>query len=560
MSVYENTNMRKNTKWIWLIAWVLALSVRLIFPLADPPIDLSWSGGYMADEGFWVHDARNQIIFNDYGPDQWHNRFVSPLAHYPVLMLFKLLGVSLLSVRIWAAILSIISLIFLDRITRRLEPSGYLFLAFAVNSTLVAFQRLAILESVVLPVALGTMWLWLRSRENNSGKIQIVMNITTGISAALVWQIKSTQLYFIPVVLLATYLSEPSGKRARKFILLQSAGAFIVVASWFFLVRLPNAVQLSQYNAFYLSQQGSQLMDFLKNIVMQPIGIYFSRMPIMFPAGIFLACRLLLKGKFRLQPPVITFAWTWLIFGFLFLAPMGYRPFRYYLPLLIPITILGWRCLMDAHPSVQSSVKIWIARVFTLMLILANIPFLLDRFLTDGQLLGIPLVTGFPVAGALVCLPATIVLFVITGRKHTETSSIIFPRLILFMLILSYSFQTIKIADRFIHRRYDIVETSRTLAHILPDQSVVAGQWAPELSLETPFRVIPLWKGFVNWEDPFTIFGVTHVLSWEYSLGNELEHQKEWFPEIMGAASKINTFRIKDSNVSLWKIKKQSAD
>jgi len=554
VNINDSKPSRKISRWIWFTAWTIALLARFIFPLADPPLDLSWSGGYMADEGFWVHDARSIALFGEPASDQWHNRIVSPLIHYPVLLLFSLFGVKLLSVRIWAAILSIFSLFFLDRIIRRLDPSGYLFLAFAVNSTLVAFQRVAILESAVLPVALLTMWLWLLSRENILRQSFISMDLITGISAALIWQIKSTQLYMIPAVMLATFLMEPSRKRARRAVFLQAAGVFIVSLIWFCFIRLPNKDLLAQYNSYYLSQQGRTIIDFLKNLLIQPIGIYFSRLPVFFPAGVFLAFRLIFKGRFKFQPPVITFAWSWLITGILFMAPLGYRPFRYYLPLIIPTMILGWRCLVNKDQAETPGWITWLAGIATLLVVMANIPLLTDFFITNGKLLGIQPIAGFPIAASLICLPVTVVILLVKGRKNLNHFKM--PAIIFLMLLLSYSFQITDVTRRMLNRQYSIMETSTTLAEILPVKSVLAGQWAPELVMETPFRAVPVWKEFVNWEDPFRKYGITHILSWEYQLGNELDKQKEWFPEVMRNARLIQTFHIKNSDVSLWEISK----
>jgi len=98
------------------------------------------------------------------------------------------------------------------------------------------------------------------------------------------------------------------------------------------------------------------------------------------------------------------------------------------------------------------------------------------------------------------------------------------------------------------------LNTSRELEKILPPGSIVAGQWAPELCLETSHRAIPLWKGFVNSDNPFEKYKITHVLSWNYSLGDELQLQRQWFPDTMKSARHIKTFRIKRSPVILWEV------
>ena len=98
------------------------------------------------------------------------------------------------------------------------------------------------------------------------------------------------------------------------------------------------------------------------------------------------------------------------------------------------------------------------------------------------------------------------------------------------------------------------MDASIWLKDNLPQNSVIAGQWAPQLSLETKFRAVPLWKGFVNDKEPFRNYGITHIISWEYPLGNELELQRSWYPEQMANAEKLKAFTIKESIVSLWSL------
>jgi hypothetical protein len=540
-------------KIVWMAAWMTALLARILFPLADPPADLSWSGGYYADEGFWVHNARNDVLFGNEPHDQWNNKIVSPTLHSPVKLLFTCLGVSLMTVRIWAMLLAIITLAFLASISRRIDPSGWLFFACAVNSFLVAYQRIAVLESAVLPVAVMTMWLWLRGQETRKSGSRYVFDILTGAAAAWVWQIKMTQLYFIPLVILATWLSEPDRKRAFMRILRQSAGAGCIALSWWWFIRIPNGELLSQYNNFYLSQHGSTITDVAKNVLMQPLGIYFNRLPVIFPAALLLTGLFVVKRRFKLMAPAIVFAWLWFVIGALSMAPLGYRPLRYYLPIVIPMTFLGFRFLTNRDMFTTLQKLTAPSRIFVLLILAlppaANIAVLLDKFAFRGTLTGLTAVEGYSVPGAALLLVWTLV----------WCSVVLFParmtrRLAVGGLAFCLIFQSVLVGYRLVNRSYDILSTSRDLAQILPEKAVLAGQWAPELALETPFRAIPVWKGFVNWENPFTQYGITHILCWNYPLGNECDHQNEWFPETMTQTEIIKTYSIKKSEVSLRRI------
>ena len=64
--------------------------------------------------------------------------------------------------------------------------------------------------------------------------------------------------------------------------LMQFAGIVIVLAPWFFMIFLPNHDLIAQYNSYYASQHGDTVVDFLRNMAIQPFFIYFNRMPLIF--------------------------------------------------------------------------------------------------------------------------------------------------------------------------------------------------------------------------------------------------------------------------------------
>ncbi len=97
--------------------------------------------------------------------------------------------------------------------------------------------------------------------------------------------------------------------------------------------------------------------------------------------------------------------------------------------------------------------------------------------------------------------------------------------------------------------QYNAIAISSDLEHRAPN-GVITGQWAPELCLENHLRVIPVWRGFVNSQDPFRKFGITHILQWKYPLGGE--KFEEWYPEDFKEFRFLTKYRIKDSDLILY--------
>ncbi len=277
-------------------------------------------------------------------------------------------------------------------------------------------------------------------------------------------------------------------------------------------------------------------------------------MPVLLPACVLMTGLMLIQGQFRLQPPAIVFSWVWLLLNLLSLSPMGYRPLRYYLPAIIPMIILGHRAVTHRETNASISRLSKRYRILLIALILlvssANLVLLADRYIFNGRITGISNLTGFSITGAILTLLWSGFFASLLLARRGIPGRLSGP--IIFFCIV---FQACTAGSRLIDRSYQIVTVSRDIARILPAGSVLAGQWAPELVLETPFRAVPVWQNFVNWKDPFNRYGITHVLSWEYPLGNELVLQKKWFPEVMAEAHKIKTYTIKNSPVTLWQIK-----
>src|SRR5579859_4383736 len=60
---------------------------------------LSWSSALLTDEGFYLHNARNVVLFGHARTDGFNNMFIMPLLHALQVGVFRVWGVSLVSAR-----------------------------------------------------------------------------------------------------------------------------------------------------------------------------------------------------------------------------------------------------------------------------------------------------------------------------------------------------------------------------------------------------------------------------------------------------------------------------
>lgn len=554
----HSANSQKIVSSACRLAIFAGLALRVLFPLADPPSDLSWSGGYFADEGFWVHDARNIALFGAAGIDEWQNRFVSPPSHFLSTIMFAIFRPGLLSVRLSAQMLSLLSVLLLWVALRKTAWGEAAVGLFAASCLLSAYQRIAILENYVIPIVIMILLL----NSNPDRRRSTTLDFSLGLLSALAYFTKGTQLFLIPAVLVTTVLQSPSIRDAVRRVTAQICGILAPTACYYCFIFHPHQNLIRQYQGFYASQHGETVADFIGNLATQPFMFYFNRIALVFSLSwLALGETVLNVHRFRIHfrkiPPMIQFCLIWSAFGLLSLAPLRYRPLRYYVPILIPmVCIAAWRLhalLTDRDigtPAAMHANRVLLA-VWMSIPLMANAAPVIDHLLFRDRLIGIFTLPGY-------ALPSSIWLSSLSVLLILSTLGGI-PRKLMIPL-LSASLAATFILDLghtslwHVRRQYSILDAAEDIARRLPPGSVVGGQWAPELCLESSLAAVPIWRGFVNWDRPFARFGITHMLSWVYPLGNELEHQRNWFPDEMKDAVELTRYSIKGTPVVLWEI------
>src|SRR5262249_10316588 len=101
------TEDRFNCKLILLLATlVLAAGLRLLFLGADSPRGPFW----IFDEGHWVHNARNAILFHRWIIDDFNQGLVTPVFSTLTYLIFQVLGVGLVQARLVSVMMGISTL------------------------------------------------------------------------------------------------------------------------------------------------------------------------------------------------------------------------------------------------------------------------------------------------------------------------------------------------------------------------------------------------------------------------------------------------------------------
>jgi 4-amino-4-deoxy-L-arabinose transferase-like glycosyltransferase len=142
-----------------LATLLLALFLRAVFPLADPPwlspIGITWH-----DEGVWAHNARNNALFGAWRVDEWNPMYVSPVFTGLEYLSFTIFGVGLWQARLVSILAGTGGVLAMALGLRAIASPGVALtgaLLLAANYTWVMYSRVALLEATMV-AALVAAW------------------------------------------------------------------------------------------------------------------------------------------------------------------------------------------------------------------------------------------------------------------------------------------------------------------------------------------------------------------------------------------------------------------
>ncbi len=181
---------------------LFSIGLRLYSPEADPPADLSWSGGLWFDEGNQCHNARSKVLFNEWFPDEWNYLFYAPILGYLKYLWFKIVGVSLLKERLVIHFFSIIILIFFYLITKKTLSYPFHLIAIfllGINYISISYNRVGMFETPMLSITILSIYFLIISNER---KIYLFLS---GAFSFLLYTFKNLYICYVPVPLF-TYI------------------------------------------------------------------------------------------------------------------------------------------------------------------------------------------------------------------------------------------------------------------------------------------------------------------------------------------------------------------
>ncbi len=332
----------------WSIVDILLLTFTIVLVLlrfyaidADFPLGVTISSVLYTDEGFYSSAAVRHLITGNWYVAGDFNPIVSmPLGQLFHAMVFGLFGSNLISVRLTGLLASSLTILLVGIMVGKLNGRKVGLIAAALLASSYAgfaYSRLAIMENLGIAfVALGLFFIFAVSR-----KINIYVVILAGISAGAAVLAKGSMIFAIPLFAYSIWLRAEDPRGAIVLVVASAPVSLAIVLLWQISARHYYPDDYGYFIQINVTERGvSGAWQWLRNLLAQchgvwQLGKYEVTAIVALCTGALAICR-----KFRLNP-LSKVSIVYLVIYILSLSAVAYSPSRYFLPLLVPIAVLG---------------------------------------------------------------------------------------------------------------------------------------------------------------------------------------------------------------------------
>jgi len=523
---------------------VLGAILRLQHVKADPPlllVHLSRSAGIYFDEAMYCHNARNKILFGTWMLDDWNPVLYNAILTGIYYVGFKLFGIHIVTVKVTNILFGLLGVLFLYAAVRRFISESCalgLALLFCLDFYWTMYNRIGLLENFSTLFFILSFYFLAKS-----AKRPWFMGLV-GVTVAMAVLSKYLFFYFFFTSLLAVLYHSWRQKRWRPAIDFL-AGFFSVLLVWFFSIYLPLSSSFRKIGSGWMELSWPEnIGKIFFNLYRNNLPRYMSLIPFFFIAGLIFSAMVLVKLWRKNPPPDILemFVFLWMVGTFFQMAILNYQPLRYYL-VLVPALFFALSLDIKNRDWLQQEAKRAISVFIPLSALFYKFWVGLVRppsafFAFNHILLRIPL---------YLTLAALFFFWLSKSVRWRKIASIYILVSLALASLFIYYFQFYRSPS------YQL-ESAAARLRLLPPGSVIMGNEAPRLALETNFRFFVAFEGWFNDEDPFRLFRPTHLLVLDKFWGGELAWIQRRFPDVASRLKLHRRFPIWDTTVSLYRV------
>jgi len=489
----------------------------------------------------YCHNARNKILFGTWMLDDWNPVLYNAILTGTYYVGFKLFGIHIVTVKVTNILFGLLGVIFLYAAVRRLISESYalsLALLFCLDFYWTMYNRIGLLENFSTLFFILSFYFLAKS-----AKRPWFMGFV-GVTVAMAVLSKYLFFYFFFTSLLAVLYHSWRQKRWRPAIDFL-AGFFSVLLVWFFSIYLPLSSSFRKIGSGWMELSWPEnIGKIFFNLYRNNLPRYMSLIPFFFIAGLIFSAMVLVKLWRKNPPPDILemFVFLWMVGTFFQMAILNYQPLRYYL-VLVPALFFALSLDIKNRDWLQQEAKRAISVFIPLSALFYKFWVGLVRppsafFAFNHILLRIPL---------YLTLAALFFFWLSKSVRWRKIASIYILVSLALASLFIYYFQFYRSPS------YQL-ESAAARLRLLPPGSVIMGNEAPRLALETNFRFFVAFEGWFNDEDPFRLFRPTHLLVLDKFWGGELAWIQRRFPDVASRLKLHRRFPIWDTTVSLYRV------
>jgi 4-amino-4-deoxy-L-arabinose transferase-like glycosyltransferase len=339
-----------------------SIAARFLYLEADFPQGLTWEGALYTDEGWYSNGAIAYSITGSwYVEGDYNLAFVVPIFTILQAIVFKILGLSLFSARSTVIMFYLLIILLSYLLVRKyinFLTALVTALLLSVNFTLFAYSRLGI--NIIPMVSIGFVSIFIVLYFPN--KNYLIVGGIASITLFIAILTKTTAMLLLPVLLYAIYVRQIHVKK-RVYACLWSFGVLSVcflLYQWgrrgfypedhvYFSSRMSNALAIgSRFTLNVLFVLNNIPRAIWNGAFLDPLMYLLTITMVFFPVF------LVVSKRYR-ENKVVGMCFIWIFSYLAILSLCKYQPPRYYLSLIIPITILFSTIVVSLYHSLKPS-------------------------------------------------------------------------------------------------------------------------------------------------------------------------------------------------------------
>ncbi|HJR58833.1 MAG TPA: glycosyltransferase family 39 protein [Vicinamibacterales bacterium] len=508
-----------------LIAFAAAAALRCAWLTADPPahpaVGIMWH-----DEGAWVHNARNRVLWGAWRADEWNPVFVAPAFTALEYAAFRTFGIGtwqartvpvasgLLAVALLAAGLAALG-------GRRAALIGASLLA--TNYVYVMWNRAALMESTMTAFIVAS-WAAYAFAERRPA-----LGLLAGTAVVFAWFTKASAAFFVAALVLdavATLVqsrwewprrvvgfAKPSRSavRAARWTLtgVAATGAVILVA---FVLPYWSEYQFYNWQMSVTRKPSYTLRSLIDRASWLPIvHDYFTRMWLVTSVAALGLTTIVLTWRTARPGERLLVLWVLLGLAELVVHDAGNeRRYVMFIPALVALTalVLGKTGPIGAPTGDLGRFSRWIALPLVLLL----------AYLVAGSLVRLALLgeigRGVRLSAAMAVIAGGLIFWRWRSVCEWLSRQRITAGAAAALTAIAIAGDLTQYWQWALGRTYENHQASIELGRVLPPGTLVHGKLANGLSLENRIRPIFVGRGFGNYDDRTTRDDVRYILTY----------------------------------------------